>query len=56
VQQTDWEEIDRLYAALEALQPSPVVTLNRAVAVAKVRGPAAGLKGALLAWGKANAR
>lgn len=42
--QTDWAEIDRLYAALEALQPSPVVTLNRAVAVAKVRGPAAALR------------
>ena len=41
---TDWAEIDRLYAALEALQPSPIVTLNRAVAVAKVRGPAAGLE------------
>jgi RNA polymerase sigma-70 factor (ECF subfamily) len=40
---TDWAEIDRLYAALETLQPSPVVTLNRAVAVAKVRGPGAAL-------------
>jgi RNA polymerase sigma-70 factor (ECF subfamily) len=40
---TDWAEIDRLYAVLEALQPSPVVTLNRAVAVAKLRGPAAAL-------------
>jgi RNA polymerase sigma-70 factor, ECF subfamily len=40
---TDWEQIDLLYAALETLQPSPVVTLNRAVAVAKVRGPAAAL-------------
>ncbi len=37
---TDWEQIDLLYATLERLQPSPVVTLNRAVAVAKVRGPA----------------
>jgi RNA polymerase sigma-70 factor (ECF subfamily) len=37
---TDWAEIEQLYAALERLQPSPVVTLNRAVAVAKVRGPA----------------
>lgn len=37
-QDTDWAEIDRLYAALEALQPSPVVTLNRAVAVGKARG------------------
>ncbi|MPZ55097.1 MAG: sigma-70 family RNA polymerase sigma factor [Rhizobiales bacterium] len=41
---TDWAEIDLLYATLERLQPSPVVTLNRAVAVAKVRGPAAGLE------------
>ena len=41
---TDWAEIDRLYAALEAMQPSPVVTLNRAVAVAEVRGPGAALE------------
>lgn len=40
---TDWAEIDRLYAALEMLQPSPVVTLNRAVAVAKLRGAEAAL-------------
>jgi len=40
---TDWAEIDRLYAALERLTPSPVVTLNRAVAVAKLRGPAEAL-------------
>ena len=40
---TDWAEIDRLYAALEALQPSPVVTLNRAVAVSKARGAALAL-------------
>jgi RNA polymerase sigma-70 factor, ECF subfamily len=40
---TDWSEIDRLYAVLETLQPSPVITLNRAVAVARVRGPAAAL-------------
>jgi RNA polymerase sigma-70 factor (ECF subfamily) len=40
---TDWEEIDRLYEILETLQPSPVITLNRAVAVAKLRGPAAAL-------------
>ena len=40
---TDWTQIDLLYAALEALQPSPIVTLNRAVAVAKTRGPAAAL-------------
>jgi len=42
-QDNDWTEIDALYAALERLQPSPVVTLNRAVAVAKVQGPAAAL-------------
>jgi RNA polymerase sigma-70 factor (ECF subfamily) len=41
---TDWTEIDALYATLERLQPSPVVTLNRAVAVAKVRGPEAALE------------
>ena len=35
---TDWGEIDRLYEILETLQPSPVVTLNRAVAVSKLRG------------------
>ena len=40
---TDWSEIDQLYAALERMQPSPVVTLNRAVAVSKVQGPAAAL-------------
>jgi len=38
-QDTDWRQIDLLYAALEELTPSPVVTLNRAVAVAKLRGP-----------------
>jgi RNA polymerase sigma-70 factor (ECF subfamily) len=41
---TDWQEIDTLYGVLERLQPSPVVTLNRAVAVAKLRGPAAALE------------
>ena len=40
---TDWAEIDGLYLALERMQPSPVVTLNRAVAVAKLHGPAAAL-------------
>ena len=43
-QDTDWAQIDGLYAALERMQPNPVVTLNRAVAVAKVRGPAAALE------------
>jgi RNA polymerase sigma-70 factor, ECF subfamily len=40
---TDWSEIDQLYASLERLQPSPVVTLNRAVAVGKLHGPQAAL-------------
>jgi RNA polymerase sigma-70 factor, ECF subfamily len=40
---TDWAQIDLLYATLEHLQPSPVVTLNRAVAVSKVRGAEAAL-------------
>jgi RNA polymerase sigma-70 factor (ECF subfamily) len=43
-QDTDWAQIDRLYASLERMQPSPVITLNRAVAVAKVHGPAAALE------------
>ncbi len=42
-QDTDWTQIDRLYANLEVMQPSPIITLNRAVAVAKVRGAQAGL-------------
>jgi RNA polymerase sigma-70 factor (ECF subfamily) len=41
--ETDWTQIERLYAGLERLQPSPVVTLNRAVAVSKVDGPQAAL-------------
>jgi RNA polymerase sigma-70 factor (ECF subfamily) len=41
---TDWEEIERLYSVLELVQPSPIVTLNRAVAVAKTQGPAAALE------------
>lgn len=42
-QQTDWPQIVALYDYLLALQPSPVVRLNRAVAVAMRDGPAAGL-------------
>ncbi|HYD99742.1 MAG TPA: DUF6596 domain-containing protein, partial [Alphaproteobacteria bacterium] len=42
-EETDWAGIAALYGALERLQPSPVVTLNRAVAVSKVEGPAAAL-------------
>ena len=41
---TDWERIVALYDALAALAPSPVVELNRAVAVSMAFGPAAGLE------------
>ncbi len=40
---TDWPQISLLYAMLDDVAPSPAVTLNRAVAVAMARGPAAGL-------------
>jgi len=40
---TDWPQILALYEVLEAAAPGPVVTLNRAVAVAMVNGPRAGL-------------
>lgn len=43
--QTDWHEIEQLYGVLEAIEPSPVVRLNRAVAIWKV----AGAQSALLA-------
>jgi len=42
-QDTDWREILRLYDLLGRVQPSPVVSLNRAVAVAMVEGPRSGL-------------
>ncbi|HEX4353471.1 MAG TPA: RNA polymerase sigma factor [Polyangiales bacterium] len=42
-EETDWAQIDRLYASLERLQPSPIVTLNRAVALSKVRGAEAAI-------------
>jgi RNA polymerase sigma-70 factor (ECF subfamily) len=38
-EQTDWPQIVQLYDLLERLQPSPIVSLNRAVAVAMVHGP-----------------
>jgi RNA polymerase sigma-70 factor (ECF subfamily) len=41
--ETDWRAIVRLYDALERLQPSPIVALNRAVAVAMAEGPQEGL-------------
>jgi RNA polymerase sigma-70 factor, ECF subfamily len=40
---TDWAAIERLYDALSALTHSPVVAINRAIAVAETQGPAAGL-------------
>jgi len=40
---TNWTEIARLYDQLERVQPSPIVSLNRAVAVAMAEGPRAGL-------------
>ncbi len=40
---TDWRQILALYTVLERVAPNPAVTLNRAVAVAEVHGPAAGL-------------
>ena len=42
-EETDWAEILRLYDGLSRLDPSPIVALNRAVAVAMVAGPQAGL-------------
>jgi RNA polymerase sigma factor (sigma-70 family) len=41
--ETDWPQILALYAVLERVSPGPVVTLNRAVALAMVNGPRAGL-------------
>jgi RNA polymerase sigma-70 factor, ECF subfamily len=44
VQDTDWRQVVALYDQLLAFSPTPVVALNRAVAVAEVAGPAAGLE------------
>ena len=43
VEDTDWPQILALYGVLERISANPVVSLNRAVAVAMVQGPAAGL-------------
>jgi Predicted RNA polymerase sigma factor containing a TPR repeat domain len=53
-EETDWRQISALYAALLAMQPSPVIELNRAAAVAMHEGPEAGLAliDALLARGE----
>jgi RNA polymerase sigma-70 factor (ECF subfamily) len=40
---SDWAAIERLYDALAAIIDSPVVAINRAIAIAETRGPAAGL-------------
>jgi predicted RNA polymerase sigma factor len=42
-EETDWAKIAALYAALASVDPSPIVELNRAVAVSFALGPAAGL-------------
>ncbi len=41
--ETDWPQIVRFYDVLERLQPSPIISLNRAVAVAMANGPQFGL-------------
>ena len=43
-EQTDWNQIAGLYEALARIQPSPVVSLNQAVAISMAQGPAAGLQ------------
>ena len=42
-EQTDWRQIIGLYEALEIVQPSPIISLNRAVAIAMADGPQSGL-------------
>ncbi|MBG0820988.1 sigma-70 family RNA polymerase sigma factor [Planomonospora sp. ID91781] len=41
--ETDWRQVHALYLVLERIAPNPMVTLNRAVALAETAGPAAGL-------------
>jgi RNA polymerase sigma factor (sigma-70 family) len=43
-EETDWPQIVELYDVLQTLMPSPVVTMNQAVAVAQVHGPRRGLE------------
>src|SRR5207244_3983366 len=43
IEATDWSQIRALYDQLFAAAPTPVVALNRAIAVGEVEGPAAGL-------------
>lgn len=60
-EKTDWPQILALYTVLEAMAPSPVVTLNRAVAVAMVEGPRValelldGLENGLKSWHRLDA-
>ncbi|TDE37605.1 RNA polymerase sigma factor [Nonomuraea mesophila] len=42
-EETDWRQVHALYLILERIAPNPMVTLNRAIALAEVEGPAAGL-------------
>jgi predicted RNA polymerase sigma factor len=42
-EETDWRQVHALYRILERIAPNPMVTLNRAVALAEVKGPQAGL-------------
>ncbi|UTE78453.1 RNA polymerase sigma factor [Rossellomorea sp. KS-H15a] len=43
-EKTNWEQISTLYDALSEIAPSPVIDLNRAVAISMARGPSAGLE------------
>ncbi|MGW4065366.1 RNA polymerase sigma factor [Amycolatopsis sp. NPDC004747] len=43
-EQTDWPQVVELYQVLQALMPSPVITINQAVAVAQAAGPAQALE------------
>ena len=53
-QETDWPQVHTLYLILERIAPNPMVTLNRAIALAETAGPQAGL--ALLATLDADVR
>jgi RNA polymerase sigma-70 factor (ECF subfamily) len=44
VDETDWGQIVRFYDAIMTIAPSPVVALNRAIAVAELNGPHAGIR------------
>jgi RNA polymerase sigma factor (sigma-70 family) len=44
VDATDWKQIAELYSELARITPSPVIELNRAIAISRAEGPAAGLK------------